>query len=136
MAEHPYFTRSKGPKDSFSDQSLSKGKEKVVENVENTDLTKITVSDPIIVEQNKLIAQLFQQIAEMRAEMDKTRELTNQAIIANTPIPNNGRPPLYFPTSNPTFVYLPNNSSTATIPKPPIIDTTPNPYHASSSHQK
>jgi len=102
MAEHPYFTRSKDPKDSFSDQCLSKGKEKVVENVENTNLTEITVNDPIIVEQNKLIAQLFQQIAEMRAEMDKTRDLTNLAIIANTPTPDNGRPTLNFPTSDVT----------------------------------
>uniref|UniRef100_M1DSN5 Uncharacterized protein n=1 Tax=Solanum tuberosum TaxID=4113 RepID=M1DSN5_SOLTU len=140
MAEHPYFTRSKDPKDpknSFSDQYLSKGKEKVVENVENTNLTEITVNDPIIVEQNKLIAQLFQQIAEMRAEMDKTRDLTNLAIIANTPTPVNGRPPLHFPTLDPTSDHFPNNLSTATNPKPPIIDlTTLNPHHASSSHQK
>ncbi|KAL3351324.1 hypothetical protein AABB24_019756 [Solanum stoloniferum] len=137
MAEHPYFTSSKDPKDSFSDQCLSKGKEKVGENVENTNLTEITVNDPIIVEQNKLITQLFRQIAEMRAEMDKTRNLTNLAIVANTPTLDNERPPLYFPTSDPVSEHFPNNSSTATIPKPPIIDlTTPNPHHASSSHQK
>uniref|UniRef100_M1DJP1 Uncharacterized protein n=1 Tax=Solanum tuberosum TaxID=4113 RepID=M1DJP1_SOLTU len=137
MAEHPYFTRSKDSKDSFSDQCLSKGKEKVVENVENTNLTEITVNDPIIVEQNKLIAQLFQQIAEMRAEMDKTRDLTNLAIIANTPTLDNRSPPLHFPTSDLTLEDFSNNSSPSTIPKPPIIDlTTPNPHHASSSHQK
>uniref|UniRef100_M1E135 Uncharacterized protein n=1 Tax=Solanum tuberosum TaxID=4113 RepID=M1E135_SOLTU len=101
MVEHPYFTRSKDPKDSFSDQCLSKGKEKMVETVENTDLNEITVNDPIIAEQNKLIAQLFQQIAEMRAEMNKTRNLTNLVIIANTPTPDNERPPLHFPTSDP-----------------------------------
>lgn len=56
MAEHPYFTRSKDPKDSFSDQCLSRGEENAVENVENTDLNDITMNDPIIVEQNKLIA--------------------------------------------------------------------------------
>uniref|UniRef100_M1D983 Uncharacterized protein n=1 Tax=Solanum tuberosum TaxID=4113 RepID=M1D983_SOLTU len=54
MAGHPYFTRSKDPKDFFYDQCLSKGKEKVVENVENTNLTEITVNDLIIVEHNKL----------------------------------------------------------------------------------
>ncbi len=59
MAECPYFTRSKDPKDSLSHQCLSKGKEKVVENFENTDLNEITVNDPIIAELNKLIAQLF-----------------------------------------------------------------------------
>uniref|UniRef100_M1D9V5 Uncharacterized protein n=1 Tax=Solanum tuberosum TaxID=4113 RepID=M1D9V5_SOLTU len=99
MDEHPYFTRSKNPKDSFFDQCLSKGKEKMVENAENTYLIEIVVNDPIIAEQNKLIAQLFQQIAEMRAEMDKTRDLTNLAIVANTSTPDNGRPPLHFATS-------------------------------------
>uniref|UniRef100_M1DFV1 Uncharacterized protein n=1 Tax=Solanum tuberosum TaxID=4113 RepID=M1DFV1_SOLTU len=73
----------------------------------------------------------------MRAEMDKTRDLTNQAIIANSPTPNNERPPLSFPTSNPTSLKFPTNSSTPTISKPLIIDLTiPNPYHDSSSHQK
>lgn len=60
MVEHPYLTRSKNPKDSFSDQYLSKGKEKMVETIENTDLTEITVNDSIAAEQNKFIAQLFQ----------------------------------------------------------------------------
>uniref|UniRef100_M1E116 Uncharacterized protein n=1 Tax=Solanum tuberosum TaxID=4113 RepID=M1E116_SOLTU len=73
-----------------------KGKEKMAENVENTDLDEIMVNNPIIIEQNKLIAQFFQQITEMRAEMDKTRDLMNLAIIANTPTPNNGRTPLHF----------------------------------------
>ncbi|KAK4722115.1 hypothetical protein R3W88_012348 [Solanum pinnatisectum] len=73
----------------------------------------------------------------MKAEMDKTRDLTNLAIVANTPTPDNEITPLHFPTSDPISEHFPNNSSTATIPKPPIIDlTTPNPYHASSSHQK
>uniref|UniRef100_M1DTB8 Uncharacterized protein n=1 Tax=Solanum tuberosum TaxID=4113 RepID=M1DTB8_SOLTU len=81
MAEHPYFTRSKDPKDFFSNRSLSKGKEKVVENDENTNLIEMIVNDPIIAERNKLIAQLFQQIDEMRAEMYKTRDLTNLPII-------------------------------------------------------
>lgn len=60
MTEHLYFTRSKDPKDSFSYQSLSKGKEKVVEDAENVDLIEKSLNDPIIVQQNKLIAQLFQ----------------------------------------------------------------------------
>jgi len=70
----------------------------MVENAENTYLIEIVVNDPIMDEQNKLIAQLFQQIAEMRTEMDKTRDLMNLAIVVNTPTPDNGRPPLYFPT--------------------------------------
>ncbi|KAK4726978.1 hypothetical protein R3W88_031895 [Solanum pinnatisectum] len=72
----------------------------------------------------------------MRAEINKTQDLTNLAIIAYTPTLDNGRPPLHFPISDPTPEHFPNNSSTATIPKPPIIDlTTPNPRHASFSHQ-
>uniref|UniRef100_M1DAW2 Uncharacterized protein n=1 Tax=Solanum tuberosum TaxID=4113 RepID=M1DAW2_SOLTU len=137
MAEHPYFKRSKDPKDSFSDQSLSKGKEKVVENIEITELTKININDLIIAEHNKLIAQLFQQIAEMRAEMDKTRDLMNLAIVANTPTPDNGRPPLHFPTVYPTSERFPNNSTTATNLKPPTINlTTLNPHQACPSRQK
>uniref|UniRef100_M1DMA7 Uncharacterized protein n=1 Tax=Solanum tuberosum TaxID=4113 RepID=M1DMA7_SOLTU len=73
----------------------------------------------------------------MRAEMDKTRDLTNLAIVANTPTLDNRRPTLNFPTSDPTSDHFPNNSSTSTNPKSPIIDlTTLNPHHASSSHQK
>ena len=109
----------------------------MVETVENIDLSKITVNETTIAEQNKMIAQLFQQIAKMRTEMDKTRDLTNLAIIVDTPTPDNERPPLYFPTSDLTSEYFPNNSTTFTILKSSIFDlTTPNPHHASSSHQK
>ncbi|KAK4738509.1 hypothetical protein R3W88_002206 [Solanum pinnatisectum] len=80
----------------------------MVETVENTNLNEITMNDPIIAKQNKLIAQLFQQIAEMRAEMDKTRDLTNLAIVTNTPTPDDRRPPLYFPTSDPISDHFPN----------------------------
>uniref|UniRef100_M1E0P2 Uncharacterized protein n=1 Tax=Solanum tuberosum TaxID=4113 RepID=M1E0P2_SOLTU len=69
--------------------------------------------------------------------MDKTRDLTNLAIVADTPTLDNGRPPLHFPTSDPTCEHFPNNSSTSTILKPLIIDlTTPNPNHPSSPHQE
>ena len=57
----------------------------MVKSVENTYLNEIIVNESTIVEQNKLIAQLFQQIGEMREEMDKTLDLTNLAIIYNTP---------------------------------------------------
>ena len=50
-------------------------------NVENTYLNEIIVNDPIIAGQIKLITYLFEQIAEMRDEMDKTRQLMNLAII-------------------------------------------------------
>lgn len=109
----------------------------MIENVENTDLTKIPMNNPIIAEEKKLIAQLSEQIAKMKVEMDKTRKLMNSTIFANTLIPDNGRPPLHFPTSYPTSEYLPINSTTAKNLNPPIIDsTTLNPHQASFSCQK
>lgn len=87
------------------------------------------MNEPIIDEQNKLIAQFIQLIAKMRAEMDNTLDLMHLTIIANTPIPYNGRSLLHFPTSDPTSKCFPNNSTTTTNPKLPIIDsTTPNPH--------
>ena len=96
MDEHPYFTESKDPKDSFSNKFLSKGKEKMVKTIENIYLNEITMNGPTIAKQNKLIAQLFQQIAEMRAEMDKTQDLTNLAVVAYTPTLDNDIPPQHF----------------------------------------
>lgn len=46
---------------------------------------EITVTDPITAEQNKLIAQLMQQIIEMKIAMKKTQELENLAITGNLP---------------------------------------------------
>ena len=43
-----------------------------------------TVNDLIIAEQNKLIAQLLQEIDEIMVEIDKTRDLKIFAIIAKT----------------------------------------------------
>ena len=58
------------------------------------------------------------------------------AIIAKTPTLEYETPPLHFPSSDLTFEHFPNNSTTSTIPKPYIIDsTTPNPLHSRSSHQ-
>ena len=95
------------------------------------------MNDLIIAEQNNLIAQLLQEIDEMRVEMDKTRDLKILAITAKTRTLDNERPQLHFPSSDPTFEPFPNNSTTSTIPKPSIIDaTTPSLEHASSSHQK
>ena len=88
-------------------------------------------------EQNKLITQLLQEILEMKDEMDKTRDLTNLTVIANTPTLENDRPPLHFPISDPTCDLFSNYSTTSTIQKHSIIDsTTPNSQLASSSHQK
>ncbi|XP_055830863.1 uncharacterized protein LOC129899888 [Solanum dulcamara] len=100
LAEHPYFTRSKASKDSFPDQNLLERKRKMTGNNDNAGLTDIVVTDPVIAEQNELIAQLVQQIAEMRVEIRKNRELSNLAIAANTPVPGEGRPPFHFPSPN------------------------------------
>ena len=84
-----------------------------------------------------MIAQLLQEIDEMRVEMDKTRDLKILVIIAKTPTLDNERPPLHFPSSDTTSEHFLNNSTTSTTPKPSIIDSiTPNPQHASSSYQK
>ena len=98
-------------------------------------LTDVMVAQPTITDQNELIMQLMHQIAEMRVEMDKTRDLKILVIIAKTPTLDNERPPLHFPSSDTTSEHFLNNSTTSTTPKPSIIDlTTPNPYHASSLH--
>ena len=81
----------------------------MVENVDNTDLNKDSVNDLIIAEENKLIAQLPQEIDEMRVEMDKTRDLKFLAIIAKTPTLDNERTPLHFPSSDVTSEHFPNN---------------------------
>ncbi|XP_055824288.1 uncharacterized protein LOC129892753 [Solanum dulcamara] len=46
-------------------------------NNDNTGLTDIVVTDPVVAEQNKLIAQLVQQIAEMRVEIQKIESCQN-----------------------------------------------------------
>ncbi|KAK4731886.1 hypothetical protein R3W88_024874 [Solanum pinnatisectum] len=73
MTEHPYFTRSKGPADSFPSQSSRKG--------------KLTMGD-----------NLMQQLAVMRVEMQRRQDLPNPAFAFNAPA--DGRRPLHFPLSN------------------------------------
>ena len=82
------------------------------ENVKNTNLNQATVNDLVIVEQNNLISQLLQEIDEMRLEMYKTRYLKKFSIIAKAPTLDNGRPPLHFPSSDPTSEHFPSNSKT------------------------
>ncbi|KAK4716154.1 hypothetical protein R3W88_014492 [Solanum pinnatisectum] len=105
-------------------------------NGENIGLNEIIITNPIITEQNELIAQLAQQIAEMRVEMHKTRELANLAITANAPLPKNEISTLNFPTTNPTPEHFSHNSPTVPVQKPPTIRlNTTNQHHASSSYQ-
>ena len=59
LADHPYFTRSKGSAESFPDQSLDKGKEVMGNNNEEISVIDIVVAQPIIEDQNELIMQLM-----------------------------------------------------------------------------
>uniref|UniRef100_M1CYW6 Uncharacterized protein n=1 Tax=Solanum tuberosum TaxID=4113 RepID=M1CYW6_SOLTU len=69
LADHPYFTRSKGPTDSFPNQSSQRGKAAMSDNNEEPSLTDVVVAQPALADQNELILQLMQQISEMRVEM-------------------------------------------------------------------
>ncbi|KAK4721901.1 hypothetical protein R3W88_012134 [Solanum pinnatisectum] len=65
------------------------------DNVEDTNLTDVVVAQPVIADQNELIMQLMQQIAEMRIEIQRRQDSPNPAFV-----PTDGRPPLHFPPSN------------------------------------
>ncbi|KAK4721750.1 hypothetical protein R3W88_011983 [Solanum pinnatisectum] len=129
LAEHPYFTRSKGPTDSFPSQSSRKGKSTIGDNVEDTGLTDVVVAQPVVADQNELIVQLMQQIAEMQVEMQRRQDLPNPAFTFNAPT----EPPLYVPPSSAEQAQNPPSSPAH---NPSIIDlTTQNPHYASASYQ-
>ncbi|KAK4738152.1 hypothetical protein R3W88_001849 [Solanum pinnatisectum] len=131
LADHPYFTRSKGPADSFPGQSSQKGKSTMGDNVEDTSLTDVVVAQPVIADQNELIMQLMQQLAEMRVEMQRRQDLPNSTFAFNTPA--DGRPPLHLPPLNTEQA---QNPSSSPAHNPSIIDpTTQNPQYASASYQ-
>lgn len=72
----------------------------------------------------------------MKVQMHITWDLANLSIATNTSTLGDGRPPLYFLTSNQTPEHLPNNPSITLILEPPTIDLAiPNPHHASSLYQ-
>ena len=60
LADHPYFTRSKGHADSFPGQSSEKGKVVIGDSNEDISLTAVVVAQTTIEDQNELIMQLFQ----------------------------------------------------------------------------
>ncbi|KAK4718444.1 hypothetical protein R3W88_016782 [Solanum pinnatisectum] len=131
LAEHPYFTRSKGPIDSFPSQSSWKGQSTMGDNVEDTGLTDVVVAQPVVTDQNELIMQLMQQITEMRVEMQRRQDLPNPPFTFNAPA--DGRPPLHFPPSNVEQAHKPPSSPAH---NPSIIDlTTQNPHYAFASYQ-
>uniref|UniRef100_M1AZD7 Uncharacterized protein n=1 Tax=Solanum tuberosum TaxID=4113 RepID=M1AZD7_SOLTU len=69
--DHPYFTRSKGPTDSFPNQNSQRGKATMSDNNEEPGLTDVMMAQPTLADQNELILQLMQQIVEMRVEMQR-----------------------------------------------------------------
>ncbi|KAK4733733.1 hypothetical protein R3W88_007994 [Solanum pinnatisectum] len=100
------------------------------DNVEDTSLTNV-VAQPIAVDQNELIMQLIQQIAEMRVKIQRRQDLPNPAFTFNAPI--DGRPPLYCP---PSSAEQAQNPPSILAQNPSIIDlTTQNPHYASFSYQ-
>ena len=96
LADHPYFTRSKGPADSFPRQSSDKGKTVMGDFNEEVSLTDVVVAQPTIADQNEFILQLMQQIAEMKVEMQRRQETPPPGFGPNIA---DGRPPIYFPSS-------------------------------------
>ena len=64
---------------------------------EEVSLTNVVVDQPTVADQNELILQLMQQIAEMRVEMQRRQDLPPPSFASNTA---DGRPPIYFPSSN------------------------------------
>ena len=100
------------------------------DNNDEANPTDVVVSQPIVAKQNELIAQLMQQIAEIRVEMQRRQD---------TPPPGFGpnffyvRPLMYFPSSN--LDPMQNQPSTP-VHNPSGIDlTTQNPQYASVSYQ-
>ncbi|KAK4710153.1 hypothetical protein R3W88_004666 [Solanum pinnatisectum] len=102
------------------------------DNNEEIGLTDVVVAHPTVTDQNELIIQLMQQIAEMQVEMQRRQDLPNPAFIFNAPA--DGRPPLHFPPSSAEQAQNPPSNPAQ---NPPIIDlTAPNPHHASVSYQE
>lgn len=72
----------------------------------------------------------------MRAEIRKTQDLLNLAIIINTLILDDGRPPLHFSPLNPTTEHAPKDVIIISVQKTPAIDlTTPRLHHTNTSYQ-
>lgn len=59
MADHHYFTSSKGCTYSFTGQSSDKGKAWMSDNNDEISLTDVVVAQPSIVDENELIQQLI-----------------------------------------------------------------------------
>ena len=101
------------------------------DNNEEISLTDVVVAQPGLVDQNELILQLMQQIAEMRVEMQRRQDLPPPIFAVNTP--PDGRPPVQIPPPN---VEQAQNLPPSPARNPSIIDlTTQNPHYVSTSYQ-
>ena len=119
LADHPYFTRSKGPADSFPGPNANT---EMGDNNEQISLADVVVAQPTVAEQNDLIAQLMQQIADMRVEMQRRQDSPPLGFGTNI---LDARPPTYFPSSDldPT-----QNNPSMPVHNPSRVDmTTQNP---------
>lgn len=78
--------------------NISLPERKIANHNDNTSLNEMTVKDLTSAQQSEFIAQLMQQIAEMK----RTQEPTNLAIIVNLPQSDNERPPFHFSSPDPS----------------------------------
>ena len=101
------------------------------DNNEEIDLTDVVVAQHVLADQNELILQLMQQIAEMRVEMQRRQDLPPPTFAVNAQ--PDGRPPAQIPPPNVEQAQHPTSSPAR---NPSIIDlTTQNPHYASASYQ-
>ena len=100
------------------------------DNNEEISLTDVVVAQPTLADQNELILQLMQQIAEMRVEIQRKQDLPPPIFVVNAQ--PDGRPPAQIPPPN---VEQAQNPPSSPARNPSIIDlTTQNPHYASTSY--
>ena len=89
------------------------------DNNEEIDLTDVVVAQPVLADQNELILQLMQQIAEMRVEMQRKQDLPPPIFTVNAQ--PDERPPAQIP---PPKVEQPQNPPSSPARNPSINDLT------------
>lgn len=77
-------------------------------------LTDVVMAQPATADQNKLITQLMQQIAETRVKMQRRQDLPNSIFALNPS--GDGRPPLHFPPPNAEQVHNPPSNPAQNSP--------------------
>ncbi|XP_055812085.1 uncharacterized protein LOC129882003 [Solanum dulcamara] len=123
LADHPYFTRSKGrsPADMTGSSSSDQDGLGLV-TIPRDEPEASEGRDPI--PYNEHIANLMQQMANMQREIDRLRNLTNLSISLNTPLPKHGADATIPPVDSPSpqdFLSNPSPFKTnMTAPKQPV----------------